>query len=148
MIWKTEYATGIHNIDQQHREIVEIITQFENLSEDKANWHEAHPLILRTKVFMQFHFAVEESLMRLLPYPDRDSHRAEHQRELQHIADIERRMLRGDSDQSLALLMRNCLFGHIVTGDKQLAQYALGLFGPRSAGKGRGGAARQSVRYD
>lgn len=148
MKWKTEYSTGIHNIDRQHREIVEMITQFENLSEDKAVWHEAHPLILRTRVFMQFHFAVEESLMRLLPYPDRDAHRAEHQRELEHIADIERRMLRGDKDQRLAQSMRNCLFGHIVAGDKQLAQYALGLFGQRPAAKGRGGAARESVRYD
>ncbi len=148
MKWKSQYATGIRNIDQQHREIVDFITQFENLSEDKAVWHEAHPLILRTKVFMQFHFAVEESLMRLLPYPDRDAHRAEHQRELEHIADIERRMLRGDRDQDLALSMRNCLFGHIVAGDKQLAQYALGLFGPRSAAKGRGRATRESVRFD
>ena len=148
MKWKTQYATGIHNIDQQHREIVDLITQFENLPEGKAVSHEAHPLILRTKVFMQFHFAVEESLMRLLPYPDRDAHRAEHQRELEHIADIERRMLRGDKDQRLAQSMRNCLFGHIVTGDKQLAQYALGLFGPHSTGKGRGGATRASVRFD
>lgn len=29
MKWKSEYATGIHNIDHQHREIVEIISLYE-----------------------------------------------------------------------------------------------------------------------
>ena len=47
-----------------------IITRYEVLSEEKASWHEVHPLIVRTREFMEFHFSVEESLMRLLPYPD------------------------------------------------------------------------------
>jgi hemerythrin len=148
MKWKTEYATGIHNIDHQHKEIVDIITQYEKLSEDKASWHEVHPLMLRTREFMEFHFSVEESLMRLLPYPDYDAHRAEHRRELQHIADIERRMLRGNMHDSLAPLMRHCLFGHIVAGDKSLARYALGLFGQRSAGKVKGGAVGLAAHCD
>jgi hemerythrin len=146
MKWNTEFETGIHNIDLQHKEIVEIITQYETLSEDEASWHKVHPLILHTREFMEFHFSVEESLMRLLPYPDYDAHRAEHQRELQHIADIEHRMLRGNMHHRLAPLMRHCLLGHIVAGDKRLAQYALGLFGQRSLGKGRDGAASVAVR--
>src|SRR5471030_1115480 len=146
MKWKAEFATGIHNIDYQHKEIVDIITLFEKISEDKASWHEVHPLVLHTREFMEFHFSVEESLMRLLPYPDCDAHRAEHQRELQHIADIERRMLRGNMHDRLVPLMRHCLFGHIVAGDKRLAQYALSLFSRRSPGKGKDGAAGVAVR--
>jgi hemerythrin len=140
MEWKTEFATGIHNIDHQHKEIVEIITLYEKISEDETRWHEAHPLVLRTRDFMEFHFSVEDSLMRLLPYPDCDAHRAEHQRVLQHIADIERRMLRENMHDRLAPMMRHCLFGHIVAGDKHLAQYALGLFGQRSPASGTAGA--------
>jgi hemerythrin len=141
MKWNEEYATGIHNIDHQHKEIVGLITRYEKLSEDKASWQKVRPLVLRTREFLEFHFSVEESLMRLLPYPDCDAHRAEHQRELQHIADIERLMLRGNMHDRLAPLMRHCLFGHIVAGDKQFAQYALSLFGKRSTAKGKGGAA-------
>ena len=148
MIWKAEYSTGIHNIDQQHQEIVDIITLNEKISEDKSRWDELHPLILHTREFMEFHFSVEESLMRLLPYPDFDAHRAEHRHELEHIADIERRMLHGKMHETLALQIRHCLFGHIVAGDKRLAQYALSLFGQRSSGKGKGGAAGASVRCE
>jgi hemerythrin len=113
------------------------------MSLDKATWHEVHPLILRTREFMEFHFSVEESLMRLLPYPDCDAHRAEHRLELKHIADIERGVLSGAIRDSLAARMRDCLFGHIIAGDKRFAQYALGIFAERSPGnrKGRGGAA-------
>lgn len=146
MIWKTEYSTGIHNIDQQHREIVEIITQYEKISEDKAKWHELHPLILRAREFMEFHYSVEESLMRLLIYPDYDAHRAEHQRELERFADIERRMAHGHMDEGVGPLMRHCLFGHIVTGDKWLAQYALSLFHQRSSGSGKNRAAGMAAR--
>lgn len=89
---------------------------------------------------MEFHFSVEESLMRLLPYPDYHAHRAEHQRELQHISEIECRMLCQNLDHSLPLLMRHRLLGHIVVGDKLLAQYALNLFGQHASGKSKGGA--------
>ena len=148
MEWKSEFATGIHNIDNQHKEIVEIITLYEKISEDEASWHELHPLILRTRKFMEFHFSVEESLMRLLPYPDCDAHCAEHQRELQQIADIERRMLRGNLHDKLAPLMRNCLSGHILAGDKRLAHYALRLFAQHPTGKYKDGAADMAVRYE
>ena len=148
MKWNAEFATGIHNIDQQHKEIVEIITKYERISEDEARWHEAHPLILRTREFMEFHFSVEESLMRLLPYPDYDAHRGEHRRELDHFAEIECRMLQGDMHHRLAPLMRQCLFGHIVAGDKRFAQYALGLFGQRSRGKSRDGATLVAARCE
>ena len=148
MKWNEAYATGIHNIDHQHKEIVGLITRYEKLSEDKASWQEVRPLVLRTREFLEFHFSVEESLMRLLPYPDCDAHRAEHQRELQHIADIERLMLRGNMHGRLAPLMRHCLFGHIVAGDKQFAQYALSLFGQRSTGKVKGSAAGLAAHCD
>ena len=148
MKWKAEYATGIRNIDRQHREIVKIITVYEKLSGNKATWHEVYPLIQRTREFMEFHFSVEESLMRLLPYPDCDAHRAEHQRELQHIADIECRMRRVNMHDTLAPLMRHCLLGHIVVDDKRLAHYALGLFGRRSPGKGTDGATGVRLRRE
>ena len=144
MDWKAEYATGIRNIDHQHAQILQIITLFELLSGDKARWHEVHSLILRTREFMEFHFSVEESLMRLLSYTDGAAHRAEHQLELKQFADIERGILTGTIHGSLAARIRDCLFGHVIAGDKRFAQYALSLFGRRSPGQGKdrpGGAA-------
>jgi hemerythrin-like metal-binding protein len=137
MDWKAEYATGIGNIDHQHAHVVQLITQYEAMSETEMSAHAVHPLILRTRRFMEFHFSVEEALMRLLPYPDCEAHRAEHQIELKHIADIERGVLNGVIRRSLAARMRDCLFGHIIAGDQRFAQYARGLFRGRPAGPKR-----------
>ena len=148
MDWKAEYATGIRNIDHQHAQILQMITRFENIADDKARWHEVYPLMLRTREFMQFHFSVEEALMRLLPYPDCEAHRAEHLLELKHIADIERGMRDGTIRRSLAARMRDCLFGHIIAGDKRFAQYALGLFSRHARGEDQGGAGAAAMHRE
>jgi len=148
MEWKAEFATGIRNIDNQHKEIVEIVTLYETLAENKASWQEVQPLILRTREFMEFHCSVEESLMRLLPYPGCEAHRAEHRRELQELADIGRWVQHADMRDRLAPLLRQRLIGHIVAGDKRLAQYALSLFGQRSPGNGKDRIADVAVNIE
>lgn len=135
MKWRPEYATGIDNIDDQHRQIVEIITEFEEISERCSRWHEFHPLIRRTAEFMKFHFLTEESLMQLLSYPECEARRADHERELKHIESIERAVLRGTIRTTVALQMRRRLFRHIRTTDKHLAQCALSPFGHGSSSK-------------
>jgi hemerythrin-like metal-binding protein len=147
MKWKAEYATGIHNIDNQHRTIVGFITQFESMAETEAHWNDAHRLILRTREFMEFHFCVEESLMQILPYPDSAAHRAGHQHVLRQIAQLEDRVFRENMRDELAPLMRNCLIDHIVGGDKWFAQYAIGLYGHRPPGGGNDRRAELNGRF-
>ncbi len=151
MEWKAEYATGIHNIDDQHRIVVEFVTEFERAAQAQPGADELHRLLARTDAFLQFHFHVEESLMQLLPYPHAAAHRLEHQAILRQIAAVESRLLRARRPDNLALLMRDYLFEHIVVGDKWLAQYALELYSWRPARsapllRARDGAAR-SIRW-
>ncbi len=136
MEWKNEFTTGIHNIDGQHRTIVEFISLFEKLAQDEANRQHPRPLILRARKFIEFHFHVEESLMQILPYPNFEAHRAEHRRELQKIVDIEARLSREHTWHDSAQSMRDCLIEHIVHGDKALSQYALRLYRPRQSDAG------------
>jgi len=125
MEWKAEYATGIQNIDDQHRKILELMTLFEGLSGGAGEQIAMHQLILRTRKFMEFHFSVEESLMRLLPYtPHSAVHRAEHGYVLANLADLEgQARLEVDKDE-LVPLMRHLLFDHIVGSDKYFARHA------------------------
>ena len=136
MQWKAEYETGIRNIDEQHRAIVEFVTLFEQTGENRSARNDAPGLISRARTFLEFHFRVEECLMRLLPYPDAESHAADHRNTLREIERLERlecqtthESVRGE----LARRMRGCLLGHIVTGDKWLAKYALELYDGQSS---------------
>ena len=125
MEWKAEYATGIQNIDDQHQRILELVTLFEGLSGDSADWIATHRLLLRTRKFMEFHFSVEESLMRLVPSADSPAHRAEHGYVLANLADLEGRVRSEIKMDELVPLMRHLLFDHIVGSDKYFARNAL-----------------------
>lgn len=142
MKWKSEYATGIHNLDNQHRTILEIITRFERMGEGRAHWDQVHPLVQSTRRFMEYHFDVEESLMRLIPYSELSTHRDEHRNALARIADIERRVGRESARDRVAPAMKTLLLGHITGSDRRFAQCALDLFRRRPFGAGNDGAHR------
>ena len=129
MNWKNEYATGIHNIDDQHQTILEFVTRVERISAGRTRPEAVRPLILRARELVESHFAVEESLMRLVAYSDSNAHRAEHKEILDHMANLEVQVLRNNAQHKLAPLVRRLLFGHVVGSDKRFAQYALNLFG-------------------
>lgn len=125
MEWKAEYATGIQNIDDQHRKILELMTLFEGLSGDASDQIATHQLVLRTRKFMEYHFSVEESLMRLLPNtPHSVVHRAEHGYVLANLADLEGQARLDIRKDELVPLMRHLLFDHIVGSDKYFARHA------------------------
>ncbi|MCK9202639.1 MAG: hemerythrin domain-containing protein [Burkholderiales bacterium] len=134
MEWKTEYATGIHNIDQQHRKILEFLTQFEGLSAGSADPVEVHRLIARTRAFMEIHFCTEEALMLLVPHTDSAVHRAEHRYVLENLADLEDQSRLEVGKDELLPLMRHLLFDHVLGSDRYFARRALanwGEFTPR-----------------
>ncbi|MBE0626350.1 MAG: hemerythrin domain-containing protein [Burkholderiales bacterium] len=136
MLWKAEYETGIRNIDEQHRAIVEFVNLFEQAGENRSGRNYVPGLISRARTFVEFHFRVEECLMQLLPYPDAESHAAEHRNTLREIERLERLECQTGHESArgeLARQMRGCLLGHIVTGDKWLAQYALELYDGQSS---------------
>lgn len=138
MQWKDEYSVGIEEIDDQHKTLLELIAAFEHAVEQDAHWNTVQPLVARTREFVKFHFAVEESLMRIVGYPGYTEHRAEHEAVLEHLAALEHRVLRQETKGELKQMMRAWLFRHIINSDQPFARYALDGF-PRL--KGAGGSA-------
>ena len=129
MKWKQEYELGISEIDAQHQQILEFITAFENLHRDGAHWNEIHPLIVRTREFVRFHFSVEESLMQVLRYPLPEPHHAEHRYVLDHLATLERQVLHKRVAEDLVPKMRHWLFDHIIGIDRDFARFVLSRYG-------------------
>ena len=124
MQWKDEYAIGIPELDNQHKTLIEFLTEFELAFAGRAHWNTVHPLIVRARGFIRFHFAVEESLMQIVNYPGFIAHRAEHQYVLQRFADLEQRILRKNMKDELLPRITAWLFDHIIDSDRPFAQYA------------------------
>lgn len=125
MEWKSEYATGIQELDLQHETLLQFITDFEQAVEGRVHWNTVQPLIARAREFVKFHFAVEESLMQIVNYPRLVPHRAEHQYVLKQFAALEHRVLRQEMKEGLLPMMSAWLFDHILESDQPFARFAL-----------------------
>ena len=55
MQWTSEFETGIAEVDDQHRTIVRLVTEFEAAVNAGADWSRLHPLITRAKEYAKFH---------------------------------------------------------------------------------------------
>jgi hemerythrin len=125
MQWKDDYAIGIPELDNQHKTLIEFLTDFELAFAGNAHWNTVHPLIARTRAFVKFHFAVEESLMQIVGYPGFFVHRTEHQQVLQQLEALEQRILREEMKDEVLPQISAWLFQHIIDSDKPFARYAL-----------------------
>jgi hemerythrin len=133
MQWKAEYAIGIQEIDSQHKTLIEFITEFEDAVAGKVHWNAVHPLIVRAREFVKFHFAVEESLMQIVNYPQLIPHRAEHRYVLKQFEFLEQRVLRQQFNAELLPLISSWLLHHMTESDKPFGQYALNNARPVTA---------------
>ena len=129
MIWKDEYAIGIQEIDNQHETLLEFVTEFEKAVEGRAHLNTVQPLIARAREFVKFHFALEESLMQIVDYPQFAAHRAEHQDVLEQFAILEQRVLRQEMNAELLPLVHAWLFRHTIDSDQPFVRYAIGKRG-------------------
>ena len=128
MEWKSEYATGIQEIDEHHRTILSFITEFETAAAAKMHWNTVQPLLVRAREFARFHFSVEESLMQILKYPQYADHRAQHQDVLAKLAMLETGVLRQRLKEEALPLFRTWLIDHIVWSDKSFSQWVLARY--------------------
>jgi hemerythrin len=68
---------GIAEIDSQHRQLQALLERLKQ-STDKCYGFAADAILAELVVQTRIHFAVEESLMRLLSFPDAEAHVEEH----------------------------------------------------------------------
>jgi hemerythrin len=128
MEWKHEYALGIEEIDRQHKTLLQFIGEFEQAFAGNGHWNTLQPLLARTREFVKFHFAVEESLMQIVGYPGFAAHKAEHHQVLEQLAALEHQVLRQETKLELQQAMRTWLFQHIIASDQPFARYAVAKF--------------------
>ena len=128
MEWKVEYAIGIPEIDKQHQTLLEFIAEFEGAFAGRMHWNAVQPLVVRARDFLEFHFAVEESLMQIVGYPEFDGHRAEHLYVVDQFTLLEQRVLRQDMRDELMPKISVWLFNHIIESDKPFGQYVQDCF--------------------
>jgi hemerythrin-like metal-binding protein len=123
MQWKSEYETGIAEIDNQHQTIMQLVAEFDAAVQADANWNSLYPLITRTKEYTKFHFAVEESLMQICKYPRASAHRSEHRFILGLVTNLKGGVLRKQVMDELMPQFRTWLLSHFLESDRHFHEF-------------------------
>lgn len=119
-----EYIIGIEEIDAQHREINEAANAVIEAVESHDKWHLVHYIVVRLYELMRFHFAVEESVMRIVGFPEIEEHKRVHRELLNTVERLKATTLspRGGNDWALKGQQFSFL-PHIIGHDKKLAEF-------------------------
>lgn len=86
--WRSEFETGIDEVDAEHRELVDLINALHQEVADRSDSQTISAFLGEVFARIAAHFALEESVMRKHAYDEYAAHKAEHERLLDEIRDI------------------------------------------------------------
>lgn len=123
--WKSEYDTGVEEIDNQHKVLVSLINELNSLVNDQFDRDAAGEVFKKLKSYTFFHFSTEESLMAQYHYEEQDlhSHLLQHRQFEQEIESVQHDFSQISYDDCNVILtyLTNWLIKHICKVDQRLA---------------------------
>ncbi|RMF47003.1 MAG: hypothetical protein D6751_03700 [Deltaproteobacteria bacterium] len=101
--WNESFVTGVVTIDQQHRQLFDILNRLHDKSLNAhADRTDLQASLDRLDQYARFHFAEEERLMEAGNYPDLDPHRQSHERFREKLAGLKQLAEEGDLREAFA----------------------------------------------
>lgn len=117
-----DFEIGIAEIDLQHRQLNQLLQRLRN-SADKQYGYAANTILGELVIQTRIHFAVEESLMRLLSFPDTEAHVAEHRQLMERLDKFRLRAQDFDVADGLASFIQTWLHEHIDRYDRKFVAH-------------------------
>ena len=124
--WSSELSVGIEEIDAQHQVLVDLLNQIHDAIQQRHGAEATQGIIAKLGEYTRVHFAVEESLMRILHYPDYERHKNEHDKLIEQLVDLQGRLNSGKAVSfELAHFLKVWLTKHIMESDQRYSSYFL-----------------------
>lgn len=125
--WSSDLATGMTEIDNQHREIFLRFDKLFNACSEGRGKDEVLRLLLFLDEYVKEHFAAEEKLQLSSAYPDYPAHRSQHQRFIAEVARLTASFRAEGVTLSLVIMTNKALAAwlvqHIKKTDMEFAAY-------------------------
>jgi len=125
--WGESYATGIEQIDKQHKELVNLTNELYHAC---LNGTETVEVAFKTALsklveYVRFHFTVELELLKRVNYPNYNEHKKQHDTLIMNILEASKDY--GGSRKFIAhkfvRTLKDWVFGHIAFSDKAYSAY-------------------------
>ena len=78
--WKDEFSVGVESVDQEHREMIELINGLDSAMARDADCITVISTLGEIYAKISAHFALEEKIMRDADYKELTSHKEDHER--------------------------------------------------------------------
>lgn len=115
---------GIALIDEQHSKIVEKYNDLVNSLRDQSEANARAAKFEGLMSYVALHFAMENSVMKVLSYPLCDLHISQHAGFISHVNNMAAHISAGESSiESLILYMGHWLLGHVLISDKEFEEF-------------------------
>ncbi len=122
--WKEEYLLGIPELDFQHKNIFDCIATIAGEELNKQKWF-ADSFTVQLVGLVHENFALEESLMRIMGYPELERHLEEHRQfgaEVHALAQQSLRVKAGVSVEALKFV-QEWERDHVLKSDRHYVDY-------------------------
>ncbi|MRI32538.1 hemerythrin [Endozoicomonas sp. OPT23] len=124
--WTDELSVGIEEIDEQHKVLVDLLNELHRGIMEKHGSEVTIEVLDRLVEYTRIHFALEESLMRMLHYPGYEEHKQHHEMLLNQVAELVGKVKAGQHVTfELLHFLKNWLTRHIMEEDKIYAPFFL-----------------------
>ena len=126
LIWDPLYSVNVKEIDDQHKEIFDIINHVHSLAERSIPADEMVRMIEKLKAYSVYHFATEEKYFKQFNYPGAEPHIAQHNLYKERVAEMERELTTNSGESNyrrLDTLLQDWWLGHIQNIDMQYSDF-------------------------
>lgn len=125
--WNDELSVGIEEIDEQHKVLVGLINRMHDAIHQRHGSDVVEGILAELAEYTRIHFAVEESLMRLLNFPGYEEHRDLHEELIDQMVDLQQKIAEGKHSIGFELMhfLKVWLSKHIMEEDMQYSGFFL-----------------------
>lgn len=125
MEWETKLLVGIKQFDDQHKELIRIISELRSSKNSGESKIYLKSLLFELISYTKYHFTAEERMMEKHNYPYFKDHKLEHEKLTEQVEDYLERYSAGKSslDEEVFEFLKKWLFDHILVTDKNMGDY-------------------------
>jgi diguanylate cyclase (GGDEF)-like protein/hemerythrin-like metal-binding protein/PAS domain S-box-containing protein len=124
VVFDATHMTGVKIIDDQHRQIVQMVNDLNRSLEDGRDDEDLINRFSDLLAFTEIHFATEEMLMARYDYPQLEEHKKQHVNLVQELQELAAQFKQG-AELRLLQSIKDWLLGHIQHTDKPLGVYLM-----------------------
>lgn len=125
--WSEDLSVGIEEIDEQHKILVDLINRMHQAIHQRRGSEVVGSILEELGSYTKLHFTVEESLMRILNYPDYEAHKVQHDKLIEHMRELQEKVVSGRAAIGFELMhfLKVWLTKHILEDDRAYTDHFL-----------------------